>query len=51
MSLFLKRKDYKFFSFDKRRENMSSDHYYKQKSTFEIHLINDVYDIYYRSHA
>jgi len=23
-------------------------HYYKQKFTFYIHLINDVYDLYYK---
>ena len=31
--------------------NYTSRHYYKQNFAFYIHLINDVYDIYYRLHT
>jgi len=31
--------------------NTSSGHYYKQKSTFYIYSINNVYGLFYRPHT
>jgi len=32
-------------------QHISFAHYYKQKFTFYVHLINDIYGLYYRPHT